>query len=297
MLSSDGGFLFVTNPGGDTMVPFTEPQTPRLASLDSKDPTLKCLLDDPHRAYTAEDLVKALTPPQVAKDPQKKAQAVEETTSRLCKLVEAGQAVRIGSGLFKARLFFDKEEKNIEHAFIGGMGNTLYRFRSRIFRLNIGVLSLYFIKDTRAGDWMVTVRDTTIGKDYSLRRRLRDGTYTFGSRAPEVGEDHYLQIEGKYIAKEHLTITISGDEVNVEDHNTLNGTRIDALTREGSARYEKVAGAFLQVTDPKDQKDPVKRGRFALEQLLHHHQNFETTFFSAAVDSLLLEGLQKAQKA
>ena len=278
------------------MVPFTEPQTPRVASLDLKDPTLKCLLDDPHRAYTAEDLVKALTPPQVAKDPQKKAQAVEETTSRLCKLVEAGQAVSIGSGLFKARLFFDKEEKNIEHAFIGGMGNVLYRFRSPIFRLNIGVLSMYFIKDKKVGDWMVTVRDTTIGKSYSLLRRLRDGVYTFGSQPPKPGEEHYLQIEGKYIAKKQVTITLSGDEVGVEDHNTLNGSRIDLLTKDGLTRYEQLAEAFLRSTDPREYKDIVKRGRFVLDKLLHSHQNFETSFFSAVVDSILLKGFGSARR-
>src|SRR5437899_2974051 len=279
MLSSDGGFLFVTNPGGDTMVPSTEPHTPSRASLESKDPILKFLLDDPHRAYTAEDLVRSFTP-LVAKDPQKLPQAAAEMTASLRKLIEAGRITEIREGLFKTRLFFDKEQ-NIEHAFIGGMGNTLYRFRSPIFRLNIGVLSMYFIKDKKVGDWMVTVRDTTIGKDYSLLRRLRDGVHIFGSLPPKPGEEHYLQIEGKYIAKKHMTITISGDEVSVEDHNTLNGTRIDLLTSEGLARYKQVAEAFLQGTDHKDQKDPVKRGRFALEQLIHHHQNFETTFFSA----------------
>jgi len=277
------------------MVPSTEPHTPSRASLESKDPILKFLLDDPHRAYTAEDLVRSFTP-LVAKDPQKLPQAAAEMTASLRKLIEAGRITEIREGLFKTRLFFDKEQ-NIEHAFIGGMGNTLYRFRSPIFRLNIGVLSMYFIKDKKVGDWMVTVRDTTIGKDYSLLRRLRDGVHIFGSLPPKPGEEHYLQIEGKYIAKKHMTITISGDEVSVEDHNTLNGTRIDLLTSEGLARYKQVAEAFLQGTDHKDQKDPVKRGRFALEQLIHHHQNFETTFFSAVVESLLLERLRKAPKA
>ena len=277
------------------MVPSTELHTPSRASLESKDPILKFLLDDPHRAYTAEDLVRSFTP-LVAKDPQKLPQAAAEMTASLRKLIEAGRITEIREGLFKTRLFFDKEQ-NIEHAFIGGMGNTLYRFRSPIFRLNIGVLSMYFIKDKKVGDWMVTVRDTTIGKDYSLLRRLRDGVHIFGSLPPKPGEEHYLQIEGKYIAKKHMTITISGDEVSVEDHNTLNGTRIDLLTSEGLARYKQVAEAFLQGTDHKDQKDPVKRGRFALEQLIHHHQNFETTFFSAVVESLLLERLRKAPKA
>lgn len=250
-----------------------------------KDPILKVLEGEPHRAFSAEDLVQILKL-QSPKDPQKQLQAVQQTTSDLNQLVEEGQVTEIASGLFKARLFFDKDG-NIEHVFIGGMGNTLYRFRSPIFRINIGVLSLYFIKDKRQGDWTVTVRDTTIGKDYCLVRRLRDGTYLLGSRPPGTSQDHFLQIEGRYIAKEHVTLTMTGDEIGVEDHNTPSGTRMDLLTREGLARYQQVAEAFLQKTDPADHKDIVKRGRFVLEQLLHHHQNFETTFFSTVVDWLL----------
>lgn len=257
-----------------------------------KDPILKVLEEEPHRAYTAEDLVPILKL-SAPKDPQKQLQAMQQITSDLNKLVKEGLITEIASGLFKARLFFDKEE-NIEHAFIGGMGNTLYRFRSPIFRLNMGVLSLYFIKDKRRGDWMVTIRDTTIGKDYCLPRRLRDGTYLFGSRPPGMGEDHFLQIEGRYIAREHVTLTMTGDEISLEDHKTSSGTRIDHLTKEGLARYQEVAEAFLHETDPTDHKDVVKRGRFVLERLLHHHQNFETTFFSAVVDSLLIAGLQEA---
>ena len=34
----------------------------------------------------------------------------------------------------------------------------------------------------------------------------------------------------------------------------------------------------------------VKRGRYVLEQFLHHHQNLETTFFGAVVDSVLMAG-------
>lgn len=272
-----------------------EPQTSRPAAAGKKDPILKFLDADPHRAYTAEEVVRSLTP-QAVKDPQKKTQAIEEMTTGLRKLVEAGGAVETGPGLFKARLFFDKEEKNIEHAFIGGMGNTLYRFRSPIFRLNIGVLSLFFVRDTQAALWMVTVRDTTIGRDYCLTRRLRDGVYAIGSRPPEAGEANYLRIEGKYIEKKHVTITLSGDAVGVEDHNTLNGSRIDLLTREGLTRYEQVAEAFLRSTDPGDHKDIVKRGRFVLEKFLHSHQNFETSFFSAVVDLLLLKGVGSARR-
>lgn len=272
-----------------------EPHASRPAAPEQKDPVLKFLQAEPHRAYTAEEVARSLTP-QAAKDPQKKSQVIEEMTTGLRKLVEAGHVVEIGPGVFKARLFFDKEEKNIEHAFIGGMGNVLYRFRSPIFRLNIGVLSMYFIKDKKVGDWMVTVRDTTIGKSYSLLRRLRDGVHIFGSQPPKPGEEHYLQIEGKYIAKKQVTITLSGDEVGVEDHNTLNGSRIDLLTRDGLTRYEQLAEAFLRSTDPREYKDIVKRGRFVLDKLLHSHQNFETSFFSAVVDSLLLTGFGSARR-
>lgn len=254
-----------------------------------KDPVWNVLQGERHRAFSAEDLVQLLKL-QSPKDPQKQAQAVQQIHGDLRQLVEDGQVTEVASGLFKARLFFDKEHY-IEHAFIGGMGNTLYRFSSPVFRLNIGVLSMYFIKDKGKEDWPVTVRDTTIGKDYCLVRRLREGTYLFGSQPPGEGEEHYLQIQGRYIAKKHLTLTIAGDEINVEDHNTPNGTRIDLLTGKGLAEYQQVAEAFLQGTDPKDQRDPVKRGRFALEQLLQHHQNFEVTFFGAVVDSLLIDGL------
>lgn len=273
------------------------PQTlsPSMALPNLKDQILKVLQAEPHRAYKADDLVQILKL-SAPKDPQKQLQAVDHVVSELRNLVEAGRITEVASGLFKARLFFDKEEC-IEHALIGEMGNTLYRFRSPIFRLNIGVLSAYFIKNRSQGDWIVTVRDTTIGKDYCLVRRLRDGTYTVGSRPALTGEDHHLQIEGRYIAKKHLTLTISGDEIGVEDHKTPHGTRIDLLTREGLARYQKVAEAFWEGTDPKDQKDPVKRGRFVLERLLHDHQNFETTFFSAVVDLLLIAGLQRTRKA
>jgi len=264
----------------------SEPQTSCAVSPEPKDPILKVFTAEPHQVYTAEELVKILKL-QPAKDPQKQAEAVAAMTAKLRQLAEAGRITEVADGTFKARLFFDKEE-HVEHAYIGGRGNTRYRFRSPIFRLNIGVLSLFCVKDNKAGDWKVTVRDTTIGKDYGLVQPLRDGTYTFGSQSPEAGQDHYRQIEGKYIAKKHVTITISGEEVAVEDHETQHGTRINFLTLEGLARYQESAKAFLQATDPKDHRDPVKRGRFVLERLLHDHQDFDTSFFSAAVDSLLL---------
>lgn len=265
-----------------------------VASPSLKDQIWKVLGAEKHRAYSVENLLPILKL-QSPKDPQKQAQAAEQVAAGLRQLIEDGLISEIADGLFKARIFFDPEQ-SIEHTFIGGMGNILYRFRSPIFRMNIGVLSLYFIRDKKAGDWMITVKDTTIGRDYGLARRLRDGVYRFGSHSPKEGDTNYLQIAGRYITKEHLTLTISGDEIRVEDHATPSGTRIDFLTKEGLARYQQAARTFLQNTDPRDHRDIVKRGRFALEQLLQHHQNFETTFFSAVVDSLLFEGLNKASK-
>jgi hypothetical protein len=265
-----------------------KPPVPTVAPLSLKDHVQRILDRDPHRAFTVEDLL-TLLKLQFPKDPQKQAQAVEQATTHLRSLVENGQITEVAPGLFKCRLFFEVE-KSIEHAFIGGMGNTRYRFKSPIFRLNIGVLSIYFIKDPKKGDWFLTVRDTTIGRDYALVRRLRDGTYLVGSRPTAAGENNYVQIMGRYIEKEHLTLTISGDEISIEDHNTPNGSRIDLLTKEGMVRYQQAARAFLKATEPKHQKDSVKRGRYVLEQLLLHHQNFETTFFGAVLDWILIAG-------
>jgi len=204
-------------------------------------------------------------------------------------LADAGQVTEVADGIFKCRLFFESE-KSIEHAFIGGMGNTRYRFKSPIFRLNIGVLSVYFIRDAKKGEWLITVRDTTIGKDYALVRHLRDGQYRIGNRPVGAEDKNYLQIAGRYIEKEHLALTIAGEDIRIEDQNTPYGTRIDLLTKEGLARYQQAARAFLKANDPAGQKDPVKRGRYVLEQFLHHHQNLETTFFGAVVDSVLMAG-------
>ncbi|MEK6683047.1 MAG: FHA domain-containing protein [Nitrospirota bacterium] len=264
------------------------PPAPIIAVPSLEDHISRLLEREPHRAFSVEDLL-TLLKLQSPKDPQKQAQAVEQVTSNLRRLVEDGQITEVAPGLFKCRLFFELE-KSIEHAYIGGMGNNRYRFRSPVFRLNIGVLSIYFIHDAKKGEWFQTVRDTTIGRDYGLVRRLRDGTYLFGSRPPAAGEENYVQIAGRYIEKKHLTITISGDEIGIEDHNTPNGTRIDLLTKDGLARYQQAARAFLKAAEPEDRKDPVKRGRYVLEQLLHQHQNYETTFFGAVLDWLLITG-------
>jgi len=273
---------------GEIMETTAKPQAPTIAALSLKDMIFRSLEREPHRAFTVEDLL-TLLKLQSPKDPQKQAQAVEQVTTHLRSLIEGGQITEVAPGLFKCRLFFELE-KSIEHAYIGGMGNNRYRFKSPIFRLNIGVLSIYFIHDSKKKEWLLTVRDTTIGRDYCLVRRLQDGQYLVGSRPTATGEKNYVQIAGRYIEKEHLTLTISGDEIAIEDHNTPNGTRIDLLTKEGLARYQQAARAFLKVTEPQHQKDPVKRGRYVLEQLLNQHQNFETTFFGAVLDWLLIAG-------
>jgi len=265
----------------------TTEQPAAATAPESKDPLLKFFRDEPHRASTAEEVVRAFTP-AVAKDPQKLPAAVQDVTGKLQKLLEAGHITEIGDGLYKARLFFDKE-RYIEHAFIGGMGNTRYRFRSPIFRLNIGVLSLFVLRDQKAGNWAVTVRDTTIGKDYSFTRRLRDGAYTLGSQKPEHDGERYIQVDGKYIAKRHVVVALAGEDIVVEDLKTLNGTRIDHLTKEGLARFREVAREFLEQADPRSHREPVVRGQFILNKLLQDHQNFESAFFSVVVDSLLLE--------
>lgn len=248
----------------------------------------KILKADRHRAYATEDLVKLLKM-QAPKDPQKQAQAVEQVADEIRKLIETDEVTEVVEGIFKARVFFDAE-RNIEHVFIGGMGNTDFRFSSPIFRMNLGVLSVFCIRDKKAGDWMITVKDTTIGRDYCLTRRIRDGVYLFGNRGPKEGEKNYLQIAGLYISQDHGALTLSGEDVVVKDHHTVEGTRLDILTKEGMGRYGEAARAFIKGTDKKGLMDGVARGRFALVQLIQHHKNFETSFFNAVVDSLLIEG-------
>jgi hypothetical protein len=270
------------------MEPTTKPQTASVAVPKPVDPVLKVFKVEPHRAFKPEDLVRLFKPAAV-RDPQKLAEAAAEIKVSCNKLIEAGQVSEIAPGLYKARLFFDPEQR-IEHAFIGSMGNTDYSFESPLFRLNIGVLSVFFIRDQKKAEWMLTVRDTTIGKDYCLPQWLRDGTYVIGARPPKPGEEHHLQIQGRYIDPEHVTLTISGNKIQIEDHKTLNGTRIDHLTEKGWVEYQELAKKFLKQTVRTEQNNVVKRGRFVLEQLLQHHQNFEATFFSFAVDSVAING-------
>lgn len=265
-----------------------KPPTAGTQVADPEDRLTKIIKGEPHRAFTPDDLVR-LTDPKTARDPQKLAEASKELKANLDKLSKTGEFREIESGLFKARLFFD-QEKYIEHAYIGGMGNTQYGFPPSVFRLNIGVLSVFFIKDEKRDEWIVTVRDTTIGKDYCLTKRLPDNIYVMGSRLPEKDEDRTFQISGRYIEKKHVTIALSKNEIRVEDHRTLNGTRVDHLTQEGLARYQELAKEFLKQASPLEQVKSIKRGRFVLERLLKHHQNFEAAFFGAVVDSVLMNG-------
>jgi hypothetical protein len=247
----------------------------------------KCLLSDPHAAYTAGDLLqtlKLLSP----KDPEKQAGVLAQVQSHLLTLFNEGLIREVAPLLYKTRLFFDAE-KNIEHAFIGGMGNVFYSFSSPVFRLNIGVISLFFLFNEKQKNWRVCVSDTTIGRNYSLVRSLSEGAHIFGTN-PKKGEGKTSWIiDGKYIEKTHMTLTLSVNRIEVEDHRTLQGTRINHFTDAGLIDYLQVGRDFLGKTDSSQHKDVFKRGQFALEQLLHLHKNYEVAFFTTIVDFLLIQ--------
>jgi hypothetical protein len=142
---------------------------------------------------------------------------------------------------------------------------------------------------------MVLVRDTTGGTSYCLRMRLKDGRYRFGSQAQGIEEKDYIPIIGRYIEKHHVTLTLRGNDILVEDQKTIKGSRVDLLTEEGLAQYQEAVDEFLKMTDPSRWWDPVTRGRYVLDQLLRQRKNFETTFFGAAVDSILLQNNARCQ--
>ena len=262
------------------------PSDSKSSAVPVVDPVLEKLKGEPHRAFAAEELARLFNL-KLAKDPEKLAEAGKEMTSNLDKLIQVGKISEIDPGLYKLRLFFDPHQM-IEHVFAGGMTNTLYSFQSPIFRLNIGVLSVFIMKDQKKADWTATVRDATIGKDYCLPKRLTDGTYRIGSKSPGPDEKYFLEVQGRYIEKNHLTMTIAGDKIKIEDHKTLEGTRIDHLNPKGLDRYCELAKEFLKETKESDQENSVKRGRFVLNQFIQHHENIETSFFSCTVDSLLV---------
>jgi hypothetical protein len=151
--------------------------------------------------------------------------------------------------------------------------------------LNLGVLSVFFVKNQKTGEWNVTIQDITRGIKTVLEP-ISNGSYTFGNREAKEGENNYRQIEGIYIDPEQVVVTIDGDKVSVEDLKTLNGTRVDHLTEAGLSKYQKAAKDYLAKTDSNDQDNPVKRGRYIMDQLTNNHVNFESAFFRAVVDSM-----------
>ncbi len=262
----------------------SEDQTAIVKSLLSKDQVRRVFFQDTHRGYSADDMLRALKLVS-PKDPEKQARALEQTQSAFTALYDEAVVREIAPNLFKVRLFID-QDKRIEHAYIGGMGNALYRFDGTIFRMNIGVLSIVFIRNERDKNWRVSVADPTIGKNYSLMAPLSDGVHVFGTAPAKTEGTIGWAIDGKYIDKSHMTLTLTGTHIQVQDHRTLRGTRIDHFTDAGLTSYLDVAKAFLKSTDAP--KDNLKRGRFVLEQLLQHHQDFELSFFDASVNFLLL---------
>jgi len=254
----------------------------------SKEQTQRVVSQDTNRAYSAEDVMKVLKLAS-PKDLEKQAQVLNQISACLTLLKDEAVLREVAPNLLKVRLYFDTE-KNIEHAYIGGMGNALYRFNGLIFRLNIGVISILFVRNESQKNWRVSIADPTLGKTYSLRKPLSDGIHHFGTAPEKTDGATSWAIDGKYIDKTHTTLTLSSDFVLVNDHRTLRGTRIDHLTDSGFVAYLDVANAFLKSTDRP--KDIVKRGKFALEQLLQNHKNFELSFFNAATDFILLKGSQ-----
>jgi len=254
---------------------------------EQKNKIWQILGQEPHRVFAAEALAATLKP-AAAKDPKQQQQLVSEILADLNRLVEEGKVREVADGLFKTRLFTNATQY-IEHAFIGGMGNTLFRFRSPIFRLNIGVISLFFIRSQKEGNCMVFIRDTTAGTSFCLRTRLQDGAYRLGSEAQKTGEKDYIPIVGRYIEKHHVTMTLRGEDTQMEDQKTGRGSRVELLTEEGLARYREAAAEFLKTADRSAWWDPYSRGRYIMDELLRHKKDFEATFFGAAVDATLLQ--------
>lgn len=258
--------------------------------VDQSDKIWKTLQQDPHRLFSPEDLA-AVINPAAARKPEQRQPLVEEIKAKLQALVREGEVREAADGLFKARLFTE-EGRYIEHAFLGGMGNTLFRFYSPLFRLNIGVLSVFFIRPQDAGHWLVLIKDATAGTAHCLVHWLKDGAYRIGGEAPE-GEKNALRIPGRFIEPHHLNIALQDDRIQVEDQMTAKGTRVDLLTEQGLKKYRELAADYLAKTkDSLERWDPVSRGRYVMDQLLKHHQSLEVAFFGAAVDAALCQGLK-----
>lgn len=252
---------------------------------DIKGRIWKTLQSTSHQAYSSAELIPILKM-KSPKDPEKEAKNRELILEEMKKLSSEGLAVEVADGVFKERLYFDGDQKLVEHVFIGGTLNLHYRFKSSFFRLNIGVLSIFFFRSEK-GVWKGRVKDTTVGKEFFLSEELKDGTYLFGSKGPGSGTETFIKIDGPYIEKSHVAVEFTGEEVRLEDQVTTTGSRADILTPKGGEAYREAARTFLEETDPKDHRNVVKRGRFSFQQLADKHVDFDTGLLGAVVDSLL----------
>ncbi len=242
---------------------------------------------NPHNVYGPGNLAK-LVNAAAARKPDQLPQLLDDVKADLRGLMDAGKISEVADDTFKARVFFD-ESRHIEHAYLGGMGNTFYRFSGSVFRINIGVLSVFFTKLSGDSGWLVMVNDATVGASYCLASRLKDQTYRIGCGLPKEDQD-VLLVPGRYIESHHLDLTLEGEDVRVEDRMTTRGTRVDFLTAEGLSKYQEAAAAFLgKVTDPVDRWDPVIRGRYVINQSLENEQSLNILFFGISVDSAIFE--------
>ncbi len=253
---------------------------------DLKERIWSTLSAEAHQAYSSSDFLPILRM-KSPKDPQKEAKNREEILAQMKTLAEEGLAVEVADGVFKARLYFDGDQKLVEHAYIGGTLNVHYRFQSSFFRINVGVLSIFFFRPEKGNVWKARVKDSTLGREYMLLEELKDGTYVLGSKSDGSHGENFIKVEGRYIEKSQLTIEVAGESVRLEDQTTPAGTRVDILTPKGAEAYRKAARSFLKETDSKDHKNVVKRGRFTFQQLSDTHVDFDTGLFGAVVDSLL----------
>lgn len=239
---------------------------------------------EPHRVFDAETIATTLNP-AAGRNPQLLEQLVGEIKAEIEKLVQDHVVRDVADGLFKACVYLD-EARHMEHAFIGGMGNTLFRFRSPLFRLNIGTLAVFFMKHPERSEWRVLVRAATDGTAYCLHQPLTDGLYRLGDD-PKRQERGFVCLKGRYIEPYHADISFNGTLVQIEDQKTPRGTRIDLLTESGLTAYQELAQRFLESAQPDEVWDPVVRGRFVMDEVLNAHKNYEVTFFGAMVDVLL----------
>ncbi|HEY5648981.1 MAG TPA: hypothetical protein VIU33_05750, partial [Nitrospiria bacterium] len=215
------------------------------ADPDLKDRIWKTLEAEGHRAYSSADFLPILRM-KSPKDPEKEAKNREQILGHLREIAGERMAVEVSDGVFKARLYFDGNQKLVEHAFIGGTLNTHYRFESSFFRLNLGVLSIFFYRPEKGNIWKALVKDITLGREYVLSDELKDGLYYLGSAPGKTDKKSFLEVKGLYIEKPHIAIELSGESVRLEDQGTATGSRVDTPTPEGMKVYRKAARTFLE---------------------------------------------------